>query len=91
MRQLAENAGWDGAVVYAKVREGTGNYGFDVEREAFVDMVEAGILDPTKVLRLALQNAASVSSVLVMTEAVVVEKPKEEKEKEKKTSSAPGY
>ncbi|NOZ57822.1 MAG: chaperonin GroEL [Calditrichaeota bacterium] len=89
LRQLAENAGWDGAVVYAKVREGTGNYGFDVEREAFVDMVEAGILDPTKVLRVALQNGASVSSVLVMTEAVVVEKPKEEKKS--KTSSTPEY
>ncbi len=84
LRQLAENAGWDGAVVYQKVREGTGNYGFDVERETFCDMMQAGIVDPAKVLRIALQNAASVSSVLVMTEAVVVEKPKPKK-KEKTT------
>jgi chaperonin GroEL len=89
LRQLAENAGWDPAVVYEKVREGTGNYGFDVEREVFCDMMEAGIVDPAKVLRVALQNASSVSAVLVMTEAVVVEKPKPKKKA--KTPPPPEY
>jgi len=78
LRQIAENAGKEGSIVVEKVKEGTGAFGFDAEKEEFTDMLEAGIIDPTKVVRLALQNAASVASLLITTEAGVVEKPKKE-------------
>jgi len=74
-RQLAENSGVDGGVVVEKMRNGTGNYGFDAAVGAYVDLVEAGIVDPTKVVRLALENAASVASVLLLTEATLTEVP----------------
>ena len=76
VRQIAVNAGYEGAIVAEKVKENKGNYGFDAERGEYVDMIEAGIIDPTKVVRFALQNAASVSSLLLTTEAMVAEKPK---------------
>ncbi len=78
LRQIAENAGKEGSIVVEKVKEGKGAFGFDAEKEEFTDMLEAGIIDPTKVVRLALQNAASVASLLITTEAGVVEKPKKE-------------
>ena len=72
MRQIAENAGFDGGVVIDKVLSaGKANYGFDAYNEVYVDMMEAGIVDPTKVTRSALQNAASVASVVLTTESVV--------------------
>jgi len=72
MRQIAENAGFDGGVVIDKVvSSGKVNYGFDAYKEEYVDMIEAGIVDPTKVTRSALQNAASVASVVLTTESVV--------------------
>ena len=72
MRQIAENAGFDGGVIVDKVlNAGKDNYGFDAYNEVFVDMMEAGIVDPTKVTRSALQNAASVASVVLTTESVV--------------------
>ncbi len=64
-RQIAENSAADGGVVVARMLEGKGNYGFDAGRKEFVDLVEAGIIDPTKVVRIALANAVSVASVLV--------------------------
>ncbi|MGH7889263.1 MAG: chaperonin GroEL [Thermodesulfobacteriota bacterium] len=79
LREIAENAGWDGSIVVEKVREGKGSHGFDAARLEYCDMVEAGIVDPTKVARSALQNAASVAGLLLTTEALVAEKPKEEK------------
>ena len=79
IRQIAENAGWEGSVVVEKVKAGSGAFGFNAATEKFEDLMEAGIVDPTKVARLALQNAASVASLLLTTGAVVVEKPKEEK------------
>ena len=78
LRQIVENAGEDGAVVLNKVKEGKGNYGYNAQTGEFGDLVEMGILDPTKVTRLALQNAASVAGLLLTTEVMVAEAPKEE-------------
>jgi chaperonin GroEL len=75
-RRIAENAGWDGAVVIAKITEGKGSFGFNAQTEAFEELEPAGVIDPTKVSRTALQNAASVASLLLTTEAMVAEKPK---------------
>jgi len=75
LRQISENAGFEGSVVVQKVREGKDAFGFDAQREEYGDLVEAGIIDPTKVVRCALQNAASVASLLITTEAVVAELP----------------
>jgi chaperonin GroEL len=78
LRLIAENAGQEGSVVVEKVKQEKGSFGFDADQEKYVDMLEAGIIDPTKVVRLALQNAASVSSLLITTEAIIAEKPKKE-------------
>jgi chaperonin GroEL len=74
-RQIAENSGVDGGVVVDRMRNGTGNFGFDAGRNTYVDLVEAGIVDPTKVVRIALENAVSVASVLLLTEATMTEVP----------------
>ena len=74
--QIVENAGFDGGVIAAKMLEqDNDNYGFDAQADEFVDMVAAGIVDPTKVVRIALQDAASIAGLLVTTEAMVAEKP----------------
>ena len=79
LHQIAENAGHDGAVVVDKVKNsGKAGYGFDAYNEVYVDMVEAGIVDPTKVTRSALQNAASIASTVLTTEAVVANQPEPE-------------
>jgi chaperonin GroEL len=75
-RRIAENAGWDGAVVLAKIVDGKAAFGFNAQSETFEDLEKAGVIDPTKVARTALQNAASVASLLLTTEAMVAEKPK---------------
>lgn len=77
--QIAANAGQDGSIVCEKVAEGKGSFGFNALTGQFEDMVKAGVIDPTKVVRTALQNAASVASLLLTSEALVAEKPKEEK------------
>ena len=74
-RQIAENSAVDGGVVVDRMRRSAGNEGFDAARKEYVDLVEAGIVDPAKVVRLALENAASVASVLLLTEATMTEKP----------------
>jgi chaperonin GroEL len=79
LHQIAANAGEDGGVVVAKVSEGTGNFGFDALKSEFTDLVKAGIIDPTKVVRSALQNAASVSTLLLTSDALIADMPKEEK------------
>ena len=79
LRQIVANAGGEPSVVLNKVSEGKGNFGFNAQTEEFGDMVEMGILDPTKVTRTALQNAASVAGLMITTEAMVAEAPKEEK------------
>ncbi len=79
LRWIARNAGQDGAVVLEKVREAKGSNGYNAASETYEDLLKAGIIDPTKVVRTALQNAASVAGLLLTTEAMVAEKPKEEK------------
>jgi len=80
-RQIAENSAVDGGVVVAKMLEGSGNFGFDASRNQYVDLVETGIIDPTKVVRVGLENAVSVTSVLLLTEATMteIEEPKSER------------
>ena len=79
LKQIVYNAGLEGAVVLNKVLEGKDDYGFNAATEEYENMIAAGVIDPTKVTRIALQNAASVSSLLLTTEAVVYEKAEEEK------------
>jgi chaperonin GroEL len=84
MRQIVENAGVEASIVVGRLLEQKSNtFGFDAQSETYVDLVERGIVDPTKVVRTALQNAASVAALLIMTEAMVAEHPKKE-------SSSPG-
>ena len=83
LRQIVRNAGGDASVVLNEVAEGKGNYGYDAATGEYGDMIEAGILDPTKVTRFALQNASSIAGLLLTTEAMVAEAPKDE-------SSGPG-
>ncbi len=80
LRQIVDNAGEDAAVVVNKVKEGKGNYGYNAASGEYGDLIEMGILDPTKVTRLALQNASSVAGLLLTTEVMVAEAPKEEAE-----------
>jgi len=79
LRQIVNNTGLEGSVVLEAVKAKTGAYGFNALTEKYEDLLLAGVIDPTKVVRIALENAASVSSLLLMTEAIVAEKPKEEK------------
>lgn len=79
VRQIAENSAVDGGVVVDRMRAGKGNYGFDAARCEYVDLVEAGIIDPTKVVRVALENAVSVASVLLLAEATLTELPEEKR------------
>jgi chaperonin GroEL len=80
-RQIAENSAVDGGVVVARMAGGEGNFGFDAARKQYVDLIEAGIVDPTKVVRIALENAVSVASVLLLTEATMTEIPEPRKER----------
>ena len=80
-RQIAENSSVDGGVVVARMLEGQGNIGFDASQKQYVDLVEAGIIDPTKVVRIALENAVSVASVLLLSEATMTELPEPRKER----------
>ena len=78
IRQIAENAGVEGSIVVGKIMDNKSEtYGFDAQNEKYVDMIEAGIIDPAKVVRTALQDAGSVAGLLVTTEAMVAELPKE--------------
>ncbi len=79
-RQIAENSAADGGVVVERMLNGKGNLGFDAARKEYVDLFEAGIVDPAKVVRLALENAVSVASVLLLTEATMTEKPEKHPE-----------
>jgi chaperonin GroEL len=79
MRQLADNAGQEGALIVQEVKKRKGNEGYNVTSGEYTDLVKAGIVDPTKVTRSALQNAASISGLLLTTEAIVTELPEKEK------------
>ena len=78
LRQIAGNAGTDGSIVVSKVREGKGSFGFNAATLKYEDLVVAGVIDPTKVVRTALQNAASVAGLMLTTETLIAEKPKKE-------------
>jgi chaperonin GroEL len=78
-RWIANNAGWEGAIVLDKIKNNKGAFGFNAATEEFEDLMKAGIVDPTKVVRSALQNAASVAGLLLTTEAMIAEKPEEKK------------
>jgi len=77
LRWIANNAGWEGSIVLDKVKNNKGSFGFNAASEEFEDLMKAGIVDPTKVVRTALQNASSVAGLLLTTEAMVAEKPEE--------------
>lgn len=77
LREIAENAGWDGSIVVEKVRNAKGTSGFDAARLEYTDLIQAGIVDPAKVARIAMQNASSVAGLLLTTEVLVGEKPQE--------------
>src|SRR5690606_6246787 len=79
LRQIVTNAGEEGSIVVQKVREGKGTFGFNAATGEYGDLVQMGVIDPVKVVRSALQNAASVASLMLTTEALVAEKPKDEK------------
>ncbi len=78
---IAENAGQDGGIVTEKVVEGKGNFGYNALTDVYEDLVKAGVIDPTKVVRTALGNAASVATLLLTSDALVAEKPKNDKAK----------
>ena len=78
IRQIVQNAGLEGSVIVAKVKEGKDDYGFNAYNEEYTNMFEAGVLDPTKVSRVALENAASVAALLITTETTIVEVKEDE-------------
>jgi chaperonin GroEL len=78
LRQIVANAGIEGSIVVQKVKEGKGDYGFNARTEEYENLLKAGVIDPTKVTRIALENAASIAGMLLTTECVVAEKPKKE-------------
>ncbi len=80
LRQISTNAGVDGSIVVSKVKDGEGAFGFNAAKLEYENLVEAGVIDPTKVVRSALQNASSVAGLMLTTEALVAEKPKDDKE-----------
>lgn len=84
VRQIAKNSGVDGGVVVDHLKSGKGNFGFDASTNTYVDLIETGIIDPTKVVRVALENAVSVASILLLTEATMTEMP-ETNHEEKQT------
>jgi chaperonin GroEL len=90
MRQIVANAGEEGSIIVQKVREGKGNFGFNAANGEYGDLVAMGVIDPVKVVRSALQNAASVAGLMLTTEALVAEKPKEEKAAPGGHSHGPG-
>jgi chaperonin GroEL len=85
VRQIANNAGFEGSIVVQRVMEGKDDFGFNAETGEYENLVQAGVIDPTKVARFALQNAVSVAGLLLTTEAMVAEKP----EKKEKTPPMP--
>jgi chaperonin GroEL len=81
LRQIASNAGIDGAIAVQKVIEGKGSFGYNAATDRYEDLLQAGIIDPTKVVRAALQNAASVAGLMISTEVLITEKVKNGKER----------
>jgi chaperonin GroEL len=88
LRQIVENAGIEGSIVVQKVKEGKGDYGFNARTEEYENLLKAGVIDPTKVTRIALENAASIAGMLLTTECVIADRPK--KEEAPHSHGAPG-
>jgi chaperonin GroEL len=86
LRQIVQNAGLEGSVIVQRIKQEKSSIGYDVNQDAFVDMIEAGVIDPKKVTRSALQNASSIASLLLTTEALIADKP----EKDDKMPAMPG-
>ena len=78
MRWIAQNGGVEGSIVVNKVREGKGSFGYNAANDKYEDLLDAGVIDPTKVVRTALQNAASVAGLMLTTEALIAERPKDD-------------
>lgn len=91
LRQIAENAGKEGSVIINQVKASGGNNGYNARTDEFVDMIEEGVIDPTKVTRVALQNAASVASLLLTTEATIVDKPSKNSDNQQMPPEMMGY
>jgi chaperonin GroEL len=79
MRQIVQNAGMEGSIVVNKVKEGKDDFGYNAATDTYGNLLSQGVIDPTKVVRTALQNAASVASLMLTTECLVAERPKDEK------------
>ncbi len=90
LRQIANNAGLEGSVVIDKVKNNKGPFGYNADTDTYEDLIKAGVIDPTKVVRLALQNAASVASLMLTTQAMVAEKPEEKQDMMPPGGGAPG-
>jgi chaperonin GroEL len=90
LRQIANNAGLEGSVVIDKVKNSQGSFGYNADTDTYEDLMKAGVIDPTKVVRLALQNAASVASLMLTTQAMVAEKPEEKPESMPGGGAPPG-
>jgi len=91
IRQLADNAGLEGSVVVQRIKQEKTNVGYDVAQDSYVDLINAGVIDPTKVTRSALQNAASIAALLLTTEAIVTDKPEKEEKMPPMPPGAGGY
>ncbi len=78
MRQIVKNSGIEGSIVVQRIKEGKDDFGFNARTEVFENLFKAGVIDPTKVSRVALENAASIASMLLTTECVIADKPKAE-------------
>ncbi|MEI8259623.1 MAG: TCP-1/cpn60 chaperonin family protein, partial [Deltaproteobacteria bacterium] len=79
LRQIVENAGLEGSIVVNKVKEGTADFGYNAQTDQYGALIAMGVIDPVKVVRTALQNAASVAGLMLTTECLVAERPKEDK------------
>jgi len=90
LRWIAQNAGQEGSIVVSKVMELTGDHGFDADTEKYRDLVKAGVIDPTKVVRCALQNAGSIAGLMLTTEAMVTERPEQDTAKSTPRGRMPG-
>jgi chaperonin GroEL len=90
LRQIVHNCGLEGSIVVQKVKEGKADYGFNARTEVYENLYKAGVIDPTKVTRIALENAASIAGMLLTTECVVADRPKKEEPHSHPGAGAPG-
>jgi chaperonin GroEL len=91
IRMLAQNAGMEGSVVVQRVKQEKTNVGYDVSQDKYIDLIDAGVIDPTKVTRSALQNASSIAALLLTTECIITEKPEKEEKMPPMPPGGGGY